>query len=103
MVLNPLTVVPVQALNQVFLKIVKEGPTFVQHLFQLGQSQEDLSILETEVLVHCKVELIDPSPIVNFMDSFRLDGVDHCLDNGSRGFFGNQGIEELEQLEGLLR
>ena len=106
MVLNPLTFGHVQAVNQVCLKMVKEGPVFVKHLFQLGprrQSQEDLSVQEVKVLVHGREEFIDPSPVINFMDSFSLDGVDYCLDDRSWGFFGNQGVEELVQLEGLLR
>ena len=105
MVFNSLTFGPLQAFYHLSLELVKEGPVFVQHLIQFGicqQSQENPSILEVEVLVHCRVKLIDPSPIVNFSDSFRLDGVDNCLDDRSWRFFGNQVVEELVQLEALL-
>ena len=73
MVLNPLTFGPVQAFYHLSLEVVKEGPVFVEHLFQLWccrQSQEDLSILEVKVFVHCRIEFIDSFPIVNFMNSF---------------------------------
>ena len=105
MVLNPLTFGPVQAFYHLSLELVKEGPVFVQHLFQLGprrQSQEDLSVLEVKVLVHCREEFIDPSPIVNFMDSFRLDGVDNCLNDCSRRLCVDQIVQELVQLESLF-
>ena len=105
MVLNPLTFGPVQAFYHLFLELVKEGPVFVQHLFQLGprrQSQEDLSVLEVKVLVDGRVEFIDSFSVINFIYSFRLDGVHNCLDDCSWGLSVDQVVQELVQLEGLF-